>query len=662
MSSGAISATFECDLYTVWEAATSLQRFELYETDLWAVPRLADYREASPEFYSAHPSRTRRLIPWLTRELNALMQHNRGRVLAALDKVLWLIWNFDIRHPTFFQNLEDFFHEYTEHFVHEFYLFASSVFETMDDYDRGTEYASRLTACSGPNPVDWFRRTLRESEQACALAARAAPVADTNDSPQPGPSILAVSREVEITSSNYTTREVATRIERFELYERDLWAVPRLADNREASPEFYSAHPSSTRRLIPWLTRELNALMQHNRGRVLAALDKVLWLIWNFDIRHPTFSQSLEDFFHEYTEHFVHEFYLFASSVFETMDDYDRGTEYASRLTACSGPNPVDWFRRTLRESEQACALAARAAPVADTNDSPQPGPSSLALSREVEITSSNCTTREAATSIERFELYKRDLWAAPRLADNREASPEVYSAHPSRTRRLIPWLTRELNALMQHNRDRVLAALDKVLWLIWNFDIRHPTFSQSLEDFFHEYTEHFVHEFYLFASSAFETMDDYDRGTEYASRLTACSGPNPVDWFRRTLRESEQESALAAPAAPVADTNDSPQPCPSGLAVSREVETTSSMQGDSDSDSSDCIVVKVRKPLHERTRDVIEILSSEEDDVSDHEHRQAPPCDRSLELSNSSWPSDYRSPLNSPASSDSFWSVENAQ
>ncbi|KAL1415602.1 hypothetical protein MTO96_006723 [Rhipicephalus appendiculatus] len=61
--------------YTPREAATSLQRFQLYERDLWAVPRLADYREASPESYSAHPIHIRRLIPWLTRELNALMQH-----------------------------------------------------------------------------------------------------------------------------------------------------------------------------------------------------------------------------------------------------------------------------------------------------------------------------------------------------------------------------------------------------------------------------------------------------------------------------------------------------------------------------------------------------------------------------------------------------------
>ncbi|KAL1415604.1 hypothetical protein MTO96_006725 [Rhipicephalus appendiculatus] len=260
-------------------------------------------------------------------------------------------------------------------------------------------------------------------------------------------------------------------------------------------------------------------------------------------------------------------------------------------------------------------------------------------------------TPREAATSFERFELYERDLWAIPRLADYRQASPEIYSAHPSHARRLIPWLTRELKALMQHNQGRVLAALDRVQWLILNIDIRHPSFSRNLEDFLHEYTDHFVHEFYLFASSAFETMDDYDRGTEYASQLTACSGPNPVDWFRRTLRESEQASALAARTESVADTNDSPQPGPSGLAASREVEIPH--QARRATAARAAIVVKVEKPLRERTRSGMKILFFDDDDVSEHEHGQAPTCYQGLGLRNASCPSDDRSPPDHPTTSD---------
>lgn len=271
-------------------------------------------------------------------------------------------------------------------------------------------------------------------------------------------------------------------------------------------------------------------------------------------------------------------------------------------------------------------------------------------------------TTREAATSLQRFELYERDLWAIPRLADYREASPEFYTAHPNCIRRLIPWLNRELNALMAPNRGLVLAAVDRVLSLILNFDIRHPSFSQNLEPLLHEYTEHFIHEFYLFASSAFETMDDYDRGIEYASRLAAFSGANPVRWFRRTLRESEQASALVARAAPVADTHDSPQAGANGLEVPTVMEITSSTESDSDSDSSDCVVVDVQEPLREITTDVIELLSSDEEDDSEREHRQAPACGQDVCRSDSGCSSGDRSSLDSPATSDPFSSDESAE
>ncbi|KAH8035511.1 hypothetical protein HPB51_005793 [Rhipicephalus microplus] len=89
-------------------ATTSDERLHLYLLDLWAIPCLSNYREASPEFYRENPACTHRLVPWINRELNALLRQNRSRVVAAIDHVMGLILSFDIRHPQFARNMEPF--------------------------------------------------------------------------------------------------------------------------------------------------------------------------------------------------------------------------------------------------------------------------------------------------------------------------------------------------------------------------------------------------------------------------------------------------------------------------------------------------------------------------------------------------------------------------
>ena len=57
---------------------------------------------------------------------------------------------------------------------------------------------------------------------------------------------------------------------------------------------------------------------------------------------------------------------------------------------------------------------------------------------------------RGPGTSEFRREVYLADLWAQP-LSDTRvrETSPEVYRNSEANTGRLVPWLNRELNALL---------------------------------------------------------------------------------------------------------------------------------------------------------------------------------------------------------------------
>ncbi|KAH6940980.1 hypothetical protein HPB50_011544 [Hyalomma asiaticum] len=259
---------------------------------------------------------------------------------------------------------------------------------------------------------------------------------------------------------------------------------------------------------------------------------------------------------------------------------------------------------------------------------------------------------RGATTSHERRELYILDLWATPSMSQYREASPEFYRENPACTHRLVPWLNRELNALMlEEGRSRRANALDHVMSLILSFDIRHPQFALNMLSFLERYTEHFVHEFYLFATSVYG-MVDYDARTVYDLREVACARTDPVGWFRQYLRESEEVAAFEQQITATPERQDSPQPGPSGIAVTREEVVAASV--DSDSDSSDCVVVRVVKPARERTPVVIELLSSDEDDCPPRDNSQAGPCNEGAGPSSRSCRKKRRKPLAYRGSSDS--------
>ncbi|KAL3213585.1 hypothetical protein MRX96_051635 [Rhipicephalus microplus] len=95
--------------------------------------------------------------------------------------------------------------------------------------------------------------------------------------------------------------------------------------------------------------------------------------------------------------------------------------------------------------------------------------------------------------------------------------------------------------------------------------------------------------------------MEDYDRGTAYASRAVALPWGNPVYLFRWALPASEQAPALVACAVPVADRHDLHQPGPSGLAGMAVANPSTSR--DSDCGSSGRPMVEIAKPIRKRYR-----------------------------------------------------------
>ncbi|CAN8004314.1 unnamed protein product [Ixodes hexagonus] len=215
-------------------------------------------------------------------------------------------------------------------------------------------------------------------------------------------------------------------------------------------------------------------------------------------------------------------------------------------------------------------------------------------------------------TSAERRDLYDMDLWVSNNSTRYREASPQFYRDNPACMHRLIPWLNRELIALLGGNSSRITAVLELVLSLIGEVDIRHPDFFRHLYPSFGSRTQHFVHEFYAFATSVHD-MVNYDRNAVYEWGTMVLARGTPIERYQAHLVESQRRAAeLVSNARP---RESSPRPGPSGVA-SRPPRTNVAVRAadGSDSDSSDCVIVSVVKP-EERTPVVISLLSSSDEE-----------------------------------------------
>lgn len=99
----------------------------------------SQFRDISPQFFSANPAVTHRLVPWLRRELSVLFDNQEEHVTFMTHYILSLITNVDIQSEEFHINLRPFLHDTVEHFVHEFANYARSPFD-MDTYDQMSQY------------------------------------------------------------------------------------------------------------------------------------------------------------------------------------------------------------------------------------------------------------------------------------------------------------------------------------------------------------------------------------------------------------------------------------------------------------------------------------------------------------------------------------------
>ena len=127
------------------QAATSEFRQRIYATGMRVkelVPtngRPPRYRDISVAFFARNSASTHRLVPWLNRELNVLLNHHDDHIQFVLELILDLIKRFDIREEEFFQHVQPFFGRRTEHFIHEFHSFARAPYDIVA-YDQNAEY------------------------------------------------------------------------------------------------------------------------------------------------------------------------------------------------------------------------------------------------------------------------------------------------------------------------------------------------------------------------------------------------------------------------------------------------------------------------------------------------------------------------------------------
>eukprot|EP00918_Siedleckia_nematoides_P096902 GHVU01212546.1.p1 GENE.GHVU01212546.1~~GHVU01212546.1.p1 ORF type:complete len:438 (-),score=49.73 GHVU01212546.1:71-1384(-) len=128
---------------------------------------------------------------------------------------------------------------------------------------------------------------------------------------------------------------------------------------------------------------------------------------------------------------------------------------------------------------------------------------------------------RQAATSAFRSRVYAYDMRVAAdesnsnRRLRSRNISPEFFRRNEAQTHRLVPWLNRELNVLLNNHEDHVQFVLELIVELIKRFEIQSEEMFQHIQAFTGARTEHFVHEFYNFARSPYD-MAAYDRHAVY--------------------------------------------------------------------------------------------------------------------------------------------------
>ena len=117
--------------------ATSTLRYNIYAHNLYVesysiVDKSGRVKECSPSWYRNNPAQTHHLVPWLGRELSALIQFEANLIPRIIDLIIEIVQLFDIKSKEFHEQMVRYTGEKTQHFQHEFYNFACSTYGILE--------------------------------------------------------------------------------------------------------------------------------------------------------------------------------------------------------------------------------------------------------------------------------------------------------------------------------------------------------------------------------------------------------------------------------------------------------------------------------------------------------------------------------------------------
>jgi len=101
---------------------------------------------------------------------------------------------------------------------------------------------------------------------------------------------------------------------------------------RDCSPAWYRTNEAQTHRLVPWLNRELNVLLEQSgqHSQLAFLLQQIMDWVKLYNISSPEMRDLLQPYLGIRTEHFQHEFHHFARHPCD-ITGWDRSVRYASR-------------------------------------------------------------------------------------------------------------------------------------------------------------------------------------------------------------------------------------------------------------------------------------------------------------------------------------------
>lgn len=96
---------------------------------------------------------------------------------------------------------------------------------------------------------------------------------------------------------------------------------------RECSPTWFASNPACLHRLVPFLARDLVALLWNDERTIEHMIQEILTTIQIHEIRSTVLRRKLTEYLGRFTKHFLHEFYTYAACPYD-LAGFDRHAQY----------------------------------------------------------------------------------------------------------------------------------------------------------------------------------------------------------------------------------------------------------------------------------------------------------------------------------------------